>query len=74
MEKRKTWGIYGESRNVQVCARVKPHSLLMTQMNSDEIGAILMESANAYVKLSHQWMVNVIKSVIMDTISTNIQV
>ena len=56
---------------MQLRARVKLHSLLMAQMNTEEIGAILMESADAYVKLSHQSMVNVIKSFIMDTISTN---
>ena len=59
---------------MQLRARVKLHSLLMAQMNTEEIGAILMESADAYVKLSHQSMVNVIKSLIMDTISTNMQV
>ena len=59
---------------MQLRARVKLHSLLMAQMNTEEIGAILMESADAYVKLSHQSMVNVIKSFIMDTISTNMQV
>ena len=59
---------------MQLRARVKPHSLLMAQRYTETVGAILVESANAYVKLSHQWMVNVIKVVIMDTISTNIQV
>ena len=59
---------------MQLRARINLHSLLTAQMNTEEIGAILMESANAYVKLSHQWMVYVIKSVIMDTISTNMQV
>ena len=59
---------------MQFRAKVKLHSLLMAQMNTEKIGAILMESAIAYVKLSHQWMVNVIKVVIMATISTDIQV
>ena len=74
MEQRDTWGYTRESRYVQVCAMVKLQSLLMAQMNTEKIGAILMESADAYVKLSHQSMVNVIKSFIMDTISTNMQV
>ena len=74
MEQRDTWGYTRESRYVQVCAMVKLQSLLMAQMNTEKIGAILMESANAYVKLARQWMVNVIKRVIMDLISTNMQV
>ena len=59
---------------MQFRAKVKLHSLLMAQMNTETIIAFLVESANAYVKLSHQWMVNVIKVVIMATISTDIQV
>ena len=74
MEQRDTWGYTRESRYVQVCAMVKLQSLLMAQMNTEKIGAILMESAYAYVKLPHQWMGNVMWSVIMDTISTNSQV
>ena len=59
---------------MQFRAKVKLHSLLMAQMNTEKIGAILMDSANAYARPSQQRMVNVIKAVIMATISTHIQV
>ena len=55
-------------------ARVKLQSLLMAQMNTENLGAIIMEGADAYVKLPHQWMGNVIIMNIKDTISTSMQV
>ena len=61
-------------KNVHLHARVNFHSSLMGQMNTEKMGAILLENANAYVKPVQELMVNVIKKAMQAIISTNMQV